>query len=89
MPTVIVWEYDGTEETKHGQQRAWPNDDVVDDLMVWHRHASNLPCEKVPVQAILEEFHELSGAKGRYAHRGQAPPPYNFTVKEEAGSSGV
>ena len=45
--------------------------------------------EKVPVEAILEEFHKLSGARGRNAHRGQAPPQYNFTVKEEAGSSGV
>ena len=59
------------------------------NLMVWHRHASDLPCEKVPVEAILEEFHKLSGARGRNAHRGQAPPQYNFTVKEEAGSSGV
>ena len=23
MPTVIVWKYEGTEATKHGEQRAW------------------------------------------------------------------
>ena len=51
--------------------------------------ATVLASEKVPVKAILEEFHKLSGARGRNAHRGQAPPQYNFTVKEEAGSSGV
>ena len=55
----------------------------------WRRFQRCRSCEKVPVEAILEEFHKLSGARGRNAHRGQAPPQYNFTVKEEAGSSGV
>ena len=39
------------------------------NLMVWHSFAHDLSCEKLPVMAILKEFRELSGVKGRDAHR--------------------
>ena len=53
------------------------------NLMVWHTAAKDLPFEKVPVLEILEEFRNLSGIRGRKAHRGTAPPKYDFRVKEE------
>ena len=52
--------------------------------MIWHSYAKELKCEEVPVLAILEEFHKLSGQRGPNAHRGTNPPKYNYRVKVEA-----
>jgi hypothetical protein len=43
----------------------------------------HLKHDEVPVLAILKEFRELAGIRGRYVHRGTTPPSYNFTVKVE------
>ena len=48
--------------------------------MIWHTVAKQLSCEQVPVRAILKEYHELSGVRGRTAHRGFTPPTYNHTA---------
>ena len=53
------------------------------NLMVWHTAAKDLPIEKVPIIEILEEFRNLSGIRGRKAHRGTAPPKYEYRVKDE------
>jgi hypothetical protein len=37
------------------------------------------------VVAILEEFRRLASVCGRNAHRGKAPPKYNYIVKVEEG----
>ena len=50
--------------------------------MLWHTVAKALSCQQVPVQAILKEFLELGGVKGRLAHRGTTPPTYSFRVKD-------
>ena len=53
------------------------------NLMLWHSFAKDLKCQDVPVLAILKEFHELSGKRGRNAHRGTTPPQYSYRVKVE------
>jgi hypothetical protein len=53
------------------------------NLMVWHTAAKDLPFANVPVMEILEAFRNLSGIRGRHAHRGTAPPQYDFRIKEE------
>ena len=58
-------------------------------LMLWHSLAKDLSCEQVPVMAILKEFRELSGLRGRHAHRGQHPPKYEYTVKVEVDNDEV
>ena len=45
--------------------------------------AKTLSCQQVPVQAILKEFIELGGSKGRNTHQGTPPPTYDFCVKKD------
>jgi hypothetical protein len=52
-------------------------------LMLWHSLAKDLSCEQLPVMAILKEFRELGGVRGRKAHRGTMPPKYEYRVKVE------
>lgn len=53
------------------------------NLMAWHTMGKDLDCAHVPVMDILTEFRALAGVRGRYAHRGQQPPQYDFRVKME------
>ena len=53
------------------------------NVMIWHSFSKELSCNKLPVMAILKEFRELSGARGRDAHRGTTPPKYAYCVKME------
>ena len=32
---------------------------------------------------ILKEFRDMAGIRGRQAHKGQAPPKYEYRVKQE------
>ena len=59
---------------------------LMNDLkntMLWHTVAKTLSCQQVPVQAILKEFLELGGSKGRTTHQGTTPPTYDFCVKKD------
>ena len=61
------------------------------NLMLWHSLATkvvdgkrtHLDCKEVPVMAILKEFREMAGIRGRNTHRGTTPPKYEYTVKVE------
>ena len=53
------------------------------NTMLWHTVAKTLSCQQVPVQAILKEFLELGGSKGRNTHQGTTPPTYDFCVKKD------
>ena len=53
------------------------------NTMLWHTVAKTLSCQQVPVQAILKEFIELGGSKGRNTHQGTTPPTYDFCVKKD------
>ena len=57
--------------------------DNLKHIMLWHTVAKALPCQQVPVQAILKEFLELGGLKGRRTHQGTTPPTYDFCVKKD------
>ena len=48
-----------------------------------HTMGKDLTCEQLPVMAILKEFRELAGIRGRNAHRGKQPPKYDYRVKME------
>ena len=56
------------------------------NLMIWHMEGKSLPCAQVPVLAILKEFRELAGIRGRSMHRPTMPPKYDFKVKVELDS---
>ena len=51
--------------------------------MIWYTVAKQLTCEQLPVWAILKEFREMAGIRGRNAHRGTTPPKYDHRVKVE------
>ena len=57
--------------------------ETLKNLMLWHYMGKDLTCKQVPVMAILKEFRTLAGIRGRSAHRGTAPPKYNYLVKVE------
>ena len=57
--------------------------DNLKHTMLWHTVAKALSCQQVPVQAILKEFLELGGLKGRRTHQGTTPPTYDFCVKKD------
>ena len=57
--------------------------DNLKHTMLWHTVAKALSCQQVPVQAILKEFLELGGPKGRRTHQGTTPPTYDFCVKKD------
>ena len=59
----------------------------LNNMMLWHIMAKQLKHAEVPVLAILNEFRELSGIRGRNQHRGTNPPSYDFKVKMEAGQT--
>ena len=60
------------ERERMGQQ-------VLKNLMMWHSVARNLPCEKVPVMAILKEWRSMAtGERGRKPHRPQPPVAYEY-----------
>ena len=61
---------------------------VLKNLMMWHSVAHNLPCEKVPVMAILKEFRDMAGIRGRNAHKPTPPPKYDYRVKVEVEDEG-
>ena len=65
--------------------RSRMNQTTLRNLMAWHLAAKDLKItfEQVPFMAILHEFRELSGIRGRKLHRGTEPPKYDFRVKEE------
>jgi hypothetical protein len=54
-------------------------------LMLWHSLAKDLSCEQLPVMAILKEFRELGGVRGRKAHRGTMPPNAQVRVPRQGG----
>ena len=57
--------------------------DNLKHIMLWQTVAKALSCQQVPVQAILKEFLELGGPKGRRTHQGTTPPTYDFCVKKD------
>ena len=58
-------------------ERSSMNQENLKNLVVWHTMSNHLTCEQLPVMAILKEFREMAGIRGRQAHRGTAPPKYN------------
>ena len=52
----------------------------LNNLMIWYSYtvAKQLTCEQLPVWAILKEFREMAGIRGRNAHRGTTPPKYEL-----------
>ena len=56
---------------------------TLKNLMLWHSLGKGLSCQQLPVMAILKEFREISGKRGRDAHRGTQPPTYAYRVKVE------
>ena len=58
------------------------------NMMLWHMMGKELSNEQVPVMAILKEFRELGGIRGRNAHRGKAPPVYDYRIKIELDAGG-
>ena len=52
-------------------------------LMLWHTMGKELSCQQLPVMAILKEFRDLGGVRGRHAHRPTMPPKYEYRVKIE------
>ena len=59
----------------------------IKNMMIWHSIAKKVSNVELPVVAILEEFRRMAGPRGRYAHRGTAPPKHNYTVKVEEGEA--
>ena len=60
------------------------------NLMLWHEMAKELKPQEVPVMAILKEFREMAGPKGRTAHRAAPKPVYEYEkhiIKPEGGTS--
>ena len=48
------------------------------NLMLWHRLAKELKPQDLPVMAILKEFREMAGEKGRHAHRAWPKAEYGY-----------
>ena len=72
-----------SERTSLGQQ-------TLKNLMLWHimgytinadGKKEKMACRDVPVMAILKEFRELGGVRGRKARRGTMPSKYEYCVK--------
>ena len=70
------------ERNRMGQQN-------LTNLMLWHfvarkmeedgtRSSAAISHSDVPVMAILKEFREMAGVKGRNVHRGTDPPTYEY-----------
>ena len=61
-------------------------------LMLWHSLATKvvsmkrtkLECQDVPVMAILKEFREMAGVKGRNAHRAAPKITYEYEKHRSA-----
>ena len=70
-------------------ERSLLKQETLKNLMLWHSLATkvvdgkrtHLDCKEVPVMAILKEFREMAGIRGRNTHRGTTPPKYEYTVK--------
>ena len=48
------------------------------NLMLWHEIGKALTPQQVPVMAILKEFREMAGPRGRKAHRAAEPATYDY-----------
>ena len=59
------------DRAKLGQQK-------LKNLMLWHELGKKLTPQEVPVVAILKEFREMAGPRGRTAHRPQEPSKYEY-----------
>ena len=57
-------------------------------LMVWYSLAKERKFEEVPVIAILKEFRDMAGIRGRNAHKPTPPPKYDYRVKVEVEDEG-
>lgn len=57
-------------------------------LMVWYSLAKERKFEEVPVMAILKEFRDMAGIRGRNAHKPTPPPKYDYRVKVEVEDEG-
>ena len=58
--------------------------------MLWHEMGKQLSPQEVPVMAILKEFREMAGPRGRDSHRPAERVVYGYErhrVKDEASSS--
>ena len=56
--------------------------------MVWYSLAKERKFEEVPVMAILKEFRDMAGIRGRNAHKPTPPPKYDYRVKVEVEDEG-
>ena len=71
-------------------ERASMGQQNLRNLMLWHEMAKELKPQEVPVMAILKEFREMAGPKGRTAHRAAPKPVYEYEkhiIKPEGGTS--
>ena len=48
------------------------------NLMLWHEMGKELAPQELPVMAILKEFREMAGPKGRTAHCPAEPSTYEY-----------
>ena len=61
-------------------------------MMLWHALAvkmengkvAKMKAADVPVMAILKEFREMAGPRGRQRHRAQAIPKYEYEKHRSA-----
>ena len=58
------------------------------NLFLRHYAAKTVACRDLPVMAILKEFRQMAGPKGRKDHRLFPPAKYEYEAKrQEEGSS--
>ena len=58
--------------------RATMGQQKLKNLMLWHEMGKELTPQEVPVMAILKEFREMAGPRGRTAHRPAQPSTYEY-----------
>ena len=58
-------------------ERSRLNDENVRNLMLWYVAAKDIPPENIPCMAILQNFRELAGPRGRHCHKETVPVSVN------------
>ncbi len=62
----LPWDYEGRDADKHGPQCVCVGDIVLDDVL---GQVTAVRIDGPKMMAILKEFREMAGVRGRKAHR--------------------
>ena len=65
-------------------ERATMGQKNLKHLMLWHEMAKEITLQELPVMAILNEFREMAGPRGRTAHRPAEPSTYEYELAPHA-----